>query len=182
MRNLLFISALCVSLVVLADSEKTNSDNSTEKSTKQETVNKSKPVGYVIGIVKRGDNWEQDSIRAFELQEKHLAFLAELQKNNQLVASGPLTSSPDARGLYIFSVNTIKEAELLVSKDEAISVGWIKMEFHKWEARDYEVKSASETKEKKQGLFSGGLGMLMIVFSIVILILMIRTFRGKASI
>lgn len=176
MKNLLLALTLLTSIFVSAASDKSG-----EESAEPEKVNQSKPVGYVVGIIKRGDNWEQDSIKAFELQEKHLNFLAELQKNNKLIASGPLTSSPDARGLYIFNVKSIREAELLVSSDEAIKSGWIKMEFHKWEARDYEIASEKEA-EAKSGIFSGGLGMMLIIFSIVIMVLMVRTFRGKASI
>lgn len=180
MKNLLFICALLTSLLVFADSEKKSDNKAAKSSSAQESVNKSKPVGYVVALVKRGSNWEQDSSRAFQLQEKHLLFLAELQKENKLLASGPLTTSPDARGLYIFNVETISEAEALVSKDEAIKAGWIKMEFHNWEARDYEVKNTNE--EVKSGFFSTGLGMLVIVFVLVILTLMLRTFRGKPSI
>lgn len=177
MKNLLLICSLLVSITVFASSE----ESKAESKPKQENVNQSKPVGYVVGIVKRGDNWEQDSIKAFSLQEKHLNFLAELQKDKKLIASGPLTSSPDARGLYIFNVKSVREAEVLVSQDEAIKSGWIKMEFHKWDARDYKVLSEKEA-EAKTGMFSGGLGMVLIIFSVVILVLMLRTFRGKASI
>jgi uncharacterized protein YciI len=176
MKNLFLTIALIASLGLSAAS-----DDSVKEQPKEESVNQSKPVGYVVGIIMRGDNWEQDSLMAFKLQEKHLIFLAKLKEEGKLVASGPLTSSPDARGLYIFKVNTVREAELIVSEDEAIQSGWIKMEFHKWEARDYEIITPT-VDEEKPGLFSGALGIMLLIFSIVIGILMVRTFRGKASI
>jgi uncharacterized protein YciI len=177
MKNLILLIALVMSVSVSANTDSTSVNGT------QEVVNQSVPVGYVIGIIKRGDNWEQDSLMAFKLQEKHLNFLAKLREDNKLVASGPLTTSPDARGLYIFNVATISEAKMLVSEDEAIKSGWIKMEFHNWEARDYDVRNGgSDELAEEESIFSGGLAMLLIIFSLVILVLMLRTFRGKASI
>jgi len=178
MRKTIYILTLLLSASIFASS----GDDKKKESTKGETkINTSQPITYVVGIVKRGENWEQDSLRAFELQEKHLKFLDNLIANNKLIASGPLTSSSDARGLYVFKVKTIEEAQALTSKDEAMSSGWIAMDFHVWKSRDYSVpEPVMELEAESDGLL--GLRGVSIVFAIAILILVIRTFRYKANV
>lgn len=152
-----------------------------EEQKKEMEVNTSQPTTYVIGIVKQGENWKKDSLRAFELQEQHLKFLDYLVANNKLIASGPLTTSSDARGLYIFRVKTIKEAEELTAKDQAMSEGWISMDFYVWKSRDYaEPEISTELASTSNSLI--GLKGISIVFAIIILIFIIRTFRYKANV
>ncbi len=180
MRKSIFFLALLFTTIVFASSDKPSKEKSAQP--EQEEVNTSLPVTYVAAIVRMGDNWRQDSIRAFELQEKHLAFLEQLRQNNQLIASGPLTTSPDARGLYIFNVSSVAEAEALVSKDEAIKAGWIQMDFHVWAARDYEVRErVTQVESGNTGIKLGVKGWLVAVFVLLIIVLMLRTFRGVAS-
>ncbi len=173
MRNLVFIlvTIFCVTSIS-AQEEKVN-------------VNTTEPVTYIAAIVKRGDNWQQDSLRAFELQEKHLKFLETLKANNQLIASGPLTSSPEARGLYVFNAKTVEEAEAMTASDEAVSSGWIKMDFHVWASRDYDVSEAATTElSEETDDLAFGLGWksaLLGVFVLWIAVLAYRTFRMKAS-
>lgn len=180
MKQSFFLLLCFVSSVALASEDKGGSTPAAEES----KVNTSKPVTYIAAIVRRGDNWQQDSIRAFELQEKHLNFLGQLRKDEKLIASGPLTTSPDARGLYIFNVATIAEAEKLVAQDESIQAGWIKMDFHVWAARDYDVNTKEESAallKVDEGFRMSGLGWTVVVFVVVIITLVIRTFRGVAN-
>lgn len=173
MRKTTYIVALLLSFSIFASSK----EDKKEEAKKEETeINTAQPITYVIGIMRRGENWEQDSLRAFELQEKHLKFLDHLIANNKLIASGPLTSASDARGLYVFKVNTIEEAQALTAKDEAMSSGWIAMDFHVWKSRDYSVPELEEESDSTFGL--KGIG---IVFTIVTLAFVIRTFRNKES-
>ncbi len=174
MRNLVFIlvTIFCVTSIS-AQEEKVN-------------VNTTEPVTYIAAIVKRGDNWQQDSLRAFELQEKHLKFLENLKASNKLIASGPLTSSPEARGLYVFNAKTVEEAMAMTQSDEAVSSGWIKMDFHVWASRDYDVPQHAATEVTVASEEDGfaGLGWkaaLLGVFVLWIIVLAYRTFRMKAS-
>ncbi|MEQ9230523.1 MAG: YciI family protein [Cyclobacteriaceae bacterium] len=174
MRNFAFvlITILCIS-AISAQEEKVK-------------VNTSEPVTYIAAIVKRGDNWQQDSLRAFELQEKHLKFLENLKAKNKLIASGPLTSSPEARGLYVFNVKSVEEAVSLTQSDEAVSSGWIKMDFHVWASRDYEVPQPIVSQNEEETESDGVLGVgwtsaLLGIFVLWIIVLAYRTFRMKAS-
>lgn len=175
MQKSIYFLGLFLSVSLFASSE---GDEPQEQETE---INMTQPSTYVVGIVKRGENWEQDSLRASELQEKHLKFLDNLIANNKLIASGPLTSSSDARGLYVFKVRTIKQAQALTAKDEAMSSGWIAMDFHVWKSRDYSVpEPVTEIEAESDGLMS--LRGISIVSIIVISILVLRTFRYKANV
>jgi len=175
MQKTIYILALFLSVSLFG-----SSGDDKESSKKETEVNKSEPITYVVGIVKRGENWEQDSLRAFELQEKHLKFLDKLIADGKLSASGPLTSSSDARGLYVFKVKTIKEAQALTAKDEAMSSGWIAMDFHVWKSRDYSIPEPTTTVEEESGYMT--VKGISIVFAIVIFIFVVRTFRYKANV
>ncbi len=51
----------------------------------------------------------------------------------------------DHRGLYIFTVDTIEEAQTLVQSDEAIQSGKLMFEFHPWLAPEG-LKTASPSE------------------------------------
>ena len=50
----------------------------------------------------------------------------------QLVLAGPFMDTGEIRGIYIFNVRTIEEAELLTATDPAIESGRLLMELHPW--------------------------------------------------
>jgi len=177
MQKTIYILALFLSVSLFG-----STGEEKESSKKDTEVNKSEPITYVIGIVKRGENWEQDSLRAFELQEKHLKFLDKLIADGKLSASGPLTSSSEARGLYVFKVETIKEAQALTAKDEAMRAGWIAMDFHVWKSRDYSIPAPTTTVGEEVEEDYMTVKGISIVFAIVIFIFVVRTFRYKANV
>ena len=53
-------------------------------------------------------------------------------KDGKLVVAGPFFGNGDLRGLYIFNVKTIEEAEALTNSDPAIQAGSLIMELHPW--------------------------------------------------
>lgn len=87
---------------------------------------------YVMAFLKRGDNRSLDSLQAMELQRKHLQNIEKMAENGDLVLAGPFMSSGDLRGIYIFNVSTVKEAEQLTNSDPAIQEGVLKMELMPW--------------------------------------------------
>ena len=183
MRNSFFALSLLISISVFASDDKEKSDKKDEAKVEAEMAS---PTTYVVGIVTRGENWEQDSLKALELQESHVKFLEFLRKQEKLIASGPLTTNMDARGLYIFNVSTIEEATAIMSRDKAIEEGWIRMDFHIWSSRDYSgiKSSSSESKEASSKLdldinWRAVIGGIFVLFSII---LVIRTFRNTDTV
>lgn len=87
---------------------------------------------YVMAFLKRGPNRDLDSIKAFKLQMAHLKNIQKMAEDGKLVLAGPFLDNSDLRGIYIFNVETIEEAENLTKTDPAIEAGSLEMELKKW--------------------------------------------------
>lgn len=87
---------------------------------------------YVLAILKRGPNREQDSVRRAELQRLHMANIDRMAQEGKLVLAGPFLNSGDMRGIYIFNVTTVEEAKALTETDPLIKSGGLVMELHPW--------------------------------------------------
>lgn len=87
---------------------------------------------YVMAFLKAGPNRNQDSTQAVELQRAHRANIERLAKEGKLVLAGPFMDDGKLRGIYIFNVATVEEAEELTKTDPAIKAGRLVMELHPW--------------------------------------------------
>lgn len=87
---------------------------------------------YVMAFLKMGPNRDQDSAKAAELQCAHLDNINRLAEAKKLVVAGPFLDAGDIRGIYIFNVETVEEAEALTNTDPAIKAGRLVMELHPW--------------------------------------------------
>jgi len=87
---------------------------------------------YVMAFLKRGPIRNQDSTEASRLQRAHLDNIGRLAEEGKLVLAGPFFGDGDLRGIYIFNVTTIEEAEALTKTDPAIQQGRLIMELHQW--------------------------------------------------
>ena len=87
---------------------------------------------YIFAFLYRGDNTSVDSDRAMELQMAHLENIRRMADEGKLVLAGPFFGSDELRGIYIFNVPTLKEAETLTNSDPAIQAGTLRMELKEW--------------------------------------------------
>lgn len=87
---------------------------------------------YVMAFLKAGPNRDQDSLEAAKLQRAHMDNITRLANEGKLIVAGPFLDDGDIRGIYIFNVETIEEAEALTKTDPAIKAGRLVMELHKW--------------------------------------------------
>ncbi len=87
---------------------------------------------YVMAFLKAGPNRSQDSLEAARLQKAHLDNISRMAKEGTLVLAGPFMDDGDIRGIYIFDVQSIEEAEKLTATDPAIQAGRLVMELHPW--------------------------------------------------
>lgn len=181
MRKTVLIIALFVFGFSYASDDKEKKEKATEAAP-------SKAVStYVVGILKAGPTVVEDSLRKAEMLESHVEYLKKLNKNGQLFASGALSSDPASRGLYIFNVGSIAKAEELMSKDESVASGWVSLDYHLWKTRDYSapiIETSEEGKEEAVGspINWGVYHWLVAIFAIIIITLMLRTFRMKPSV
>ncbi len=87
---------------------------------------------YVMAFLKRGPNQSQSKEEAERLQRAHLDNIGKLAEQGKLVVAGPFLDNGEIRGIYIFNVTTIEEAEALTKTDPAIQAGRLVMELHPW--------------------------------------------------
>ena len=87
---------------------------------------------YVMAFLKKGPNREIDSVRAVQLQNAHMENIVKMAEEGKLVLAGPFFGNGDLRGIYIFNVSSIEEAESLTNTDPAIQEGSLAMELMEW--------------------------------------------------
>jgi len=87
---------------------------------------------YVMAFLKRGTNLNQDSATVARLQRAHLDNIGRLADEGVLVLAGPFLDDGDIRGIYIFNVTTLEEAQKLTETDPAIKAGRLVMELYPW--------------------------------------------------
>ena len=187
MRKLLFILTLLTVTLCQAGKDEKPSDKEggygTMKEIKEEKTEIPREKKYIVGILVTGDSLRIDSLTKFELLEKHVDYMKRLNAKGQLFASGPLTTSDKYRGLYIFNVKSIESARALMMKDKAVQLGFIRFEFHEWRTRNYEISSSSAGEYfEDETNYKNWQFIALIIFVLIIIILMLRTFRGKAEV
>lgn len=87
---------------------------------------------YVIAFLKRGPNTSLDSITKAKLQKAHLDNITKLANEGKLVLAGPFFGNEELRGIYVFDVQTIDEAQKLTETDPSIQAGILEMEIKEW--------------------------------------------------
>ena len=87
---------------------------------------------YVMCIYTKGESREQSEEEAMKLQKAHLAHQDELADRGLLIIAGPFDGDYDKRGILIFDVGTVEEAEPLVNDDPMVKAGRLNYELIPW--------------------------------------------------
>lgn len=87
---------------------------------------------YVMALLKAGPNRNRPPEEARRLQAAHRANIDRLAAQGKLVLAGPFDDAGELRGIYVFDVTTVAEAEALTRTDPAIQAGQLAMELHPW--------------------------------------------------
>jgi uncharacterized protein YciI len=87
---------------------------------------------YVMAFLKAGPNREGTAEEIAELQRAHLDNIGRLAEEGVLVLAGPFMGEGELRGIYVFDVRTIEEAQALTASDPAIQSGSLVMELMPW--------------------------------------------------
>jgi uncharacterized protein len=87
---------------------------------------------YVMALLKAGPNRNRTPEEARRLQAAHMVNINRLAEQGKLVLAGPFEDDGELRGIYIFDVRTVAEAEALTKTDPAIQAGSLVMELHPW--------------------------------------------------
>lgn len=87
---------------------------------------------YVVALLKAGPNRDRSAEDAQKLQRAHMDNINRLATEGKLVIAGPFADNGPLRGIYVFDVATVAEAEALTRTDPAIRAGSLVMELHPW--------------------------------------------------
>lgn len=86
---------------------------------------------YVV-FLKKGANRDQDSTTAMAIQMAHLSYLDSLYQLGKLTLNGPYGDDGEIRGMSVYSVDSLGEAEALANGDPAVQAGRLEVEVHPW--------------------------------------------------
>lgn len=98
-------------------------------------VDMSKMTTVYMGLLKRGPRaaeWDAKPEELAKLQEAHLANNARLVESGKLILLGPFTDDGYWRGVFVFKVDSLEEAEALAASDPSVQAGRMAFEFHPW--------------------------------------------------
>ena len=87
---------------------------------------------FIFAFLKAGPNRDLQPEEAQKLQRAHLDNIKRLANEGKLALAGPFIGEGEIRGIYIFNVETIEEAEALTNTDPAIKAGSLVMELKEW--------------------------------------------------
>jgi uncharacterized protein YciI len=88
---------------------------------------------YVFVILKTGTNTTTDKDKINELFRGHMTNINRLAEQGKLVVAGPFKKNANNyRGLFIFNVKTIAEAQELLALDPAVQQKLFDAELYEW--------------------------------------------------
>ena len=86
-----------------------------------------------LGFLKRGPNRKEGdgtTPAVQELQKAHIANINRLAETRKLVMAGPFGDDGDLRGIFVFRVSSLKEAQDLAATDPMIKIDRLRLELH----------------------------------------------------
>jgi len=89
-----------------------------------------------LAFLKKGPNRKEgdgETSEVKELQKAHIANIKRLAETKQLVVAGPFGDDGPLRGIFVFRVASLKEAEDLCATDPMIKIGRLAVELHPWQ-------------------------------------------------
>ncbi len=139
-NNYLFSIILFVGMMLIANCQPATDSKEAALSTTSYDSLKAKEYGaddygmrkYVIAFLKEGPNRDLSPEKANELQAAHMKNIGAMADAGMLALAGPFWDEGEWRGLYIFNVETLEEAEELTNTDPAVQAGILVMELKKW--------------------------------------------------
>lgn len=87
---------------------------------------------YVMCFLKTGPTKVDDAAKRTELMKGHFGMINRLANEGKLILAGPFMSGGEFRGIYLFDVKTVEEAQKLTEADPSIKEGYFRVEFIKW--------------------------------------------------
>ena len=87
---------------------------------------------FLVLLKKGPKSTTEDSPERKAIQEAHRANIRAMWQARKLVIAGPMGDEGDLRGIFIFRVPRLEEAQALVASDPAVKAGRLVGEIHPW--------------------------------------------------
>ena len=101
---------------------------------KKITLPKKMEVVY-FGFLKKGSNRKEGDDKNPEIQElqkAHIANIVRLAEMKKMVMAGPFGDDGELRGIFVFRVPSMKEAQDLAATDPMIKIDRLRIDLHPW--------------------------------------------------
>ena len=88
-----------------------------------------------LGFLKKGPNRKEgdgETPEVQELQKAHIANINRLAALKKLIVAGPFGDEGNLRGIFVFRVGSLQEAQDLCATDPMIKIGRLVVELHPW--------------------------------------------------
>lgn len=88
-----------------------------------------------LAFLKKGPNRKEgdgETPEVQELQKAHIANIERLAAMKKLIAAGPFGDDGALRGIFVFRVGSLEEAQELCATDPMIKIGRLAVELHPW--------------------------------------------------
>ncbi len=88
---------------------------------------------YYMVFLYRGDKWtpEQNDYTK-KIQAGHMQNINRLAAEGKLLVAGPFLDDKELRGIFIFKVDSMEEAQKLCDTDPAVQAGRLRTEIKPW--------------------------------------------------
>ena len=131
-KSILLLAFLLLSIIGFSQETETKFDEKLAKSLNADEYGMKK---YVFCLLKSGTNTTASKEEINKVFEGHMANISKLAKEGKLVVAGPfMKNDRNYRGIYIFNVETIEEAQALIATDPAIQAKLLEAELTPWYA------------------------------------------------
>ena len=87
---------------------------------------------YILLLLKRGPNTDQNEEEGQKIQMAHLHHLFTLKAEGKLVLAGPVDEDADLRGIGIFNLTDMEQVKKIVEEDPAVKSGKLTYELYPW--------------------------------------------------
>ena len=87
---------------------------------------------YTIAFLKKGPNRELSEDEAINLQRLHLDNIHKMANDSTLLLADPFLDNGDIRDIYIFNIESVKEAQKIALSDPAVKAGSLILKIHLW--------------------------------------------------
>ncbi len=87
---------------------------------------------YIMAFLKEGPRRDQTPEEVAAIQQGHYTAIHRWSREGKLVLAGPFLDDSPLKGIFIFNVSTVAEAEALAQEDPAVSSGRLTLDLHPW--------------------------------------------------